>query len=547
MHSDQIRPNLQSLHPYYLYPFRLYIDGQVKFLVDEHIKRNSLRFDRITVFHDFDSALLGFHSTEKDLEWLLTNLHYTKDYVIHAIEYTCTKLVQQYLTLREYGLPVSVILFSSVGQPKWHKSLWKPYKEQRRIAKGEMLLSKVNLVLRDIQDYVAKSFTTDIKVTIESASDFARALKTIIKDYVAFFVNNYLPDHAFVIEPNVDADIIPYVVLRQKYRPESLYLILSSDKDLLQILGLADPDHNNILQVRKVWRKQSDLQQPQGDTEVISTSDNKRERNTQTYLTVIDRKTAYWTFLAKRDEVQHSGVRIHVNPYAITLHLALTGDLSDNIPNCRSGIGIKTLMDIITLAHIVQSALYNATDYITFLTQLHNCLVRLRNPSLLTKEELQRIKQTGLSKYVGSRKIELVVNLLRTLFSHVAKTAVPQNTKDAIKHHGGLLSIDEVLMAVEAHSAYKFLKDLKIDNAQANICFVRNLFLVSFELYYRTQGVNQVQNILAKIATKLKTDYRQQKLDFDTIMQYRTGMRTNLEQVLDQIRSSNSSTSLNTT
>jgi len=564
---SDVRNYGRMFHPYYLYPFRLYIDRNTKALIDNRIAEQNVQFDRITVFHDFDSSLIGFHTTEQDLEWLLSNLSYTKDFVIHAVEYIISKLIEQYKLLLQYNVPVVVILFSSVGHSKWHKSLYKEYKEHRRISKGQMLLSKANLMLRDIQDFVSKTFITDLPVRIVDVADFVKALKTVIKDYVSVCANLYLPNHAFLIELNVDADIIPYLILSRKYRQNSLYLLLTTDKDLGQIAGLANKDRNNIWLIRKITR-QSNTSVKTIDTDntqeqqVIVVSDRQAStdssKSIQSYTLVHTRDNMYVMLLGSEshsyfeklvnqisdDKLKSAVIRreIYVHPYAIPIYLSIVGDASDNIPNCKTGLGKKILSDILWLIHIVYPEILEETDFIEYVYQLYLRTMFLSDYTLLTKQAKSRVNKlrTGLRKYIASDKIVQFKLLLETFLKHVAGkhseqviVEQKQDIRDISKHYQ--ISITEILSLQEYTSAYEQLKQIHITNSQPHLCFVRNMYLTAFELFDRTYSQSLAISVFEKLSKYLKQDYTKAKNSFDMFMQYRTGLRTNIDNLLAQL------------
>jgi len=562
----------KNLNPYYLYPFRHYIDANIAQLIKLTVQDRINEFKRITVFHDFDPSLIGFYTTESDIQWLLEHLAYTKDIVIHVIEYTVQKLIEQYQILKQEfkDKDIKIVLFSSVGQSKWHKAIYREYKSHRRIAKSEQLLSQVNMTLSDLQDYVRKTFISiSSPIQITELSDFVKALKTLIKDYVSVAVNMYLKNQVFINVINLEADLVPYLILRQKYRTDSLYVILTNDKDLAQITGLSDPNIDNILLIRKVHKKQNrqnnqvNIDTAKSDTIDFAIEGTVNNKKTDSYIYIYTRKNAFAmlfgseytdmldTLLSKhiidKELKNQIGKDIYVNPYFVPLYLSITGDMSDNIPSCKTGLGKKHLFNIAWLIHIANPELSTETDSLAYLYKLYLTVVKLSDYTLVDTDTNNRIRKLSkqLVRYIASDKIAKLKQLLETAIKSVFGSSIQTDkegtntTEDNIRSTiKGILSndyeaLEQVLRSIEACTeTYRKLKQLHVTTTQTSLCFIRNLYLTTFELYYQTCPKNQITDLLNQVKKGLQQDHTKTQVAFDTFMQYRFGLRTNIDTLI---------------
>jgi len=540
---------------YLEHPYRLHIDNSIAQLIDYKLRQANFNPKRITVFVDFDSALIGFHTTENDFSTIVQYIQLIKDFVLHAVEYIARKLIEQYITLKNTfpDKQIYVILFSNTGRSKYHIHLHAEYKMHRRIAKAEQLLSKLNVTLKDLQDAIFKNFVYESAIQITEPTDFVKALKTLIKEYVSVLCNTYLPNHAFIVAQNLESDLIPYLILRQKYNTESLYLILSSDKDFAQLTAYSDYEANNIWLIRKVYRFAKQEQQesinPEDDLVLLyeqetDQSENEQTTKTTSYTLIHDKYDSFAIvfgpeYVQLREKLLLDIVKttkdksiesvlnnVKINPLFSTLYLAITGDQSDNIPSCKLGLGKITLFDIAYLLHLFDQTLIEHRSLHTYATALYKTAYKLSSLVMETEQERRlfaAIKRTRLGKYVASDKL--------IQFRQLLETYINRFTSKVTIEPGDTITMLDVLVAQNIKTVYKELKSLHIHQSNAHLCFLRNMYLVSFELAEQVLEPLVIDQIMHQLRYLL-TDYRKAKVDFDTLMLYKVGLATNINPLL---------------
>jgi len=546
--------NTLTQFKYIDYPYRLYIDNKTAQMIQYKLLETKFDPKRITVFVDFDSALIGFHATENDFSTIVQQMQLVKDYVLHAVEYIAQKLIEQYITLKN-AFPdkqINVILFSNVGKSKYHIQLYNEYKIHRRISKAEQLLSKLNITIKDLQDVINKNFIYDSVIQITEPTDFIKALKTLIKEYVSVLCNIYLPNHVFIIAQNLESDIIPYLILKQKYNTESLYLILSSDKDFVQLTAYSDSDINNIWLIRKTYRytktdNETDTIDDNDDLIIISENDindKKQINETISYTLLHDKYDSFAitfgpdytklkeklifesTKTTKDKNIETLLNNTKINPLFSVLYLAIIGDQSDNIPSCKLGLGKVALFDIAYLTHLFDQDLIKHKSLHTYTNALYKVVYKLS--MLVFDNENERmlfdlIKRTRLGKYIASDKL--------IQFRQLLETYINRFTSNVTVEAGDSATMLDILLSQSIKTVYKELKSLYVHQSNAHLCFLRNMYLVSFELVEQVLEPLVIDQITQQLRY-LIVDYRKAKIDFDSLMLYKVGLSTNINQLL---------------
>lgn len=548
--------NTLSQFKYIDYPYRLYIDNKTVQMIQYKLLETKFDPKRITVFVDFDSALIGFHTTENDFSTIIQQMQLIKDYVLHAVDYIAQKLIEQYITLKN-AFPdkqINVVLFSNVGKSKYHIQLYNEYKIHRRISKAEQLLSKLNITIKDLQDAINKNFIYDSVIQITEPTDFIKALKTLIKEYVSVLCNIYLPNHVFIVAQNLESDIIPYLILKQKYNTESLYLLLSSDKDFVQLTAYSDSDVNNIWLIRKIHRFAKTDNETNTDTldnndDLIIMSENdiingKQINETISYTLLYDKYDSFaialgpdhaklkeklildFTKITKDKDMETLLNNVKINPLFSVLYFAITGDQSDNIPSCKLGLGKVALFDIAYLIHLFDQDLIKHKSIHTYTNALYKVIYKLS--MLIFDNENERklfdlVKRTRLGKYIASDKL--------IQFRQLLETYINRFTNNVSVEAGDSTTILDILLTQNIKTVYKELKSLYVHQSNTHLCFLRNMYLVSFELAEQVLEPLVIDQIMQQLRY-IVVDYRKAKVDFDSFMLYKVGLSTNINQLL---------------
>ena len=254
----------------------------------------------VFIFIDFNNTIKGLYYP-KMLEMILQEIEMNKG-IFPSILISEWMLLQDYL--ERYAKyrnieKLHVVYFSEGGQSYYHKNILKDYKKHRKNALFQLPPSVSNNYKSydDINDII-RGFLVSSWKWIEIISKNSNILSIRLE--------------------NLDADFIPELLLRKFniYNDEAVYIILSSDGDMLQTLDIADNIYiysgNEIINDSN-WIKSKSYLDPY----------NKKNNDTKEILN-------------EENDNKYS----NITPDKIILFKALVGDTSDNIPGIK-GVGIK--------------------------------------------------------------------------------------------------------------------------------------------------------------------------------------------------------------
>lgn len=259
--------------------------------------------DEVFIFVDFNNTIKGLYYPQM-LELILNEVKLNNGQ-FPSILINEWMILQDYLETYAKSRNISklhVVYFSEGGESYYHKNINKNYKKNRKNA------------LFQLPPSVSNNFES-----YDSMNDIIRGFLVSSWKWIEIFSkeSNIL---AIRLE-NLDADFIPELLLRQFniYRDDAVYLIFSSDGDMIQSLDIAD----NVFIF---------------DGNKIINCDNWM--NSKQYLLPATKK---------RNEEQNDGSPVildenklpNITPDKIILFKAVVGDTSDCIPGIK-GVGVKT-------------------------------------------------------------------------------------------------------------------------------------------------------------------------------------------------------------
>lgn len=262
----------------------------------------------VYIFIDFNNIIKGLYYPQM-LEMILNNILINKGNFPSI-------LINEWMQLQDYLETYAItrkidnlhtIYFSEGGQSYYHKNLLKNYKSNRKNALFQLPATvSTNFKSYDDINELIRGFLVSSWKWIEIISKESNILSIRLE--------------------NLDADFVPELLLRQFniYKDEAVYIILSSDGDMLQTLDIADNiyifDGNTII-TDKNWLNSKSYLDP----------DKKRENSNE------EKSSAPIILNENKEEYD-------LTPDKIILYKAIVGDSSDNIPGLK-GIGIKTFFN----------------------------------------------------------------------------------------------------------------------------------------------------------------------------------------------------------
>ena len=262
----------------------------------------------VFIFIDFNNCIKGLYYPQM-LEMILNSILINNGN-FPSILINEWMLLQDYLETYMITRKIDnfhVIYFSEGGQSYYHKNLLKTYKSNRSNALFQLPATiSTNFKSYDDIGELIRGFLVSSWKWIEIISKESNILSIRLE--------------------NLDADFIPELLLRQFniYKDEAVYVILSSDGDMLQTLDIADNiyifDGNTII-TDKNWLNSKSYLDP----------DKKRKKSNE-------EKNSTPIILKENKE------EYNLTPDKIILYKAIVGDSADNIPGLK-GIGIKTFFN----------------------------------------------------------------------------------------------------------------------------------------------------------------------------------------------------------
>ena len=260
--------------------------------------------EEVFFFIDFNNNIQGLYYPEM-LQLILQEIS-SNNGVFPSILINEWMILQNYFESYAQSRKIDkfhVIYFSEGGQSYYHKNIYKDYKKGRSNAIFALPPSITNNYKSydDISELI-RGFLVSSWKWIEILSRKANILSIRLE--------------------NLDADFIPELLLRQFniYNDKAVYLIMSSDGDMLQTLDIADNvyiyDHNtNNIITDKNWVNSKRYFDP----------DRKKQNENVEVL-------------------QENHVVKDISPDKVILFKALVGDSSDHIPGIK-GVGIKSFFN----------------------------------------------------------------------------------------------------------------------------------------------------------------------------------------------------------
>ena len=261
----------------------------------------------VYIFIDFNNTIKGLYYPQM-LELILQQIQVNNG-VFPSILINEWMILQDYL--EEYARQrkidkFHVVYFSEGGESYYHRNLLSGYKKNRKNAMFQLppSVSSNYKSYDDIND-VIRGFLVSSWKWIEILSKQSNILSIRLE--------------------NLDADFIPELLLRHFniYKDDAVYLIFSSDGDMLQTLDIADNVYifdGNIIIKDSNWLSSKTYLDP--------THKSKKLIKDKVSPVILDENED--SNFSKKD----------ITPDKIILFKALVGDTSDCIPGIK-GVGIK--------------------------------------------------------------------------------------------------------------------------------------------------------------------------------------------------------------
>ena len=259
----------------------------------------------VFIFIDFNNIIKGLYYP-KMLELILQEISINNG-VFPSILINEWIMLQNYLETYAMLRNISnlhVIYFSEGGESYYHKNLHKNYKKHRKNALFQLPPSISNKYdSYDSINELIRGFLVSSWKWIEVLSKQANILSIRLE--------------------NLDADFIPELLLRQFniYNDNAVYVIFSSDGDIIQTLDIADNIFifdGNILINDSNWLNSKKYLDPSDK------KDNSNDSDEEGAPIILE-------------ENKYSDI----TPDKIILYKATVGDTSDDIPGIK-GVGIKS-------------------------------------------------------------------------------------------------------------------------------------------------------------------------------------------------------------
>ena len=241
------------------------------------------KYEKLILLIDFDNMLFGIYQQELYLDF---NIYINR--ILQTLEQVLIKINEIHSLLNTH-IPTRFIHFASFGKENIRKYC-DSYKENRQKSKVKAISEIVKFINKNTQIDDAVKGTRQLIITL---------LRNII--------NMSIQDQVFLLSYNIDSDLIPYIVLNSYYNPNYLFLIISADKDFVQLLT-----HNNIKLFRVTYQHSNNI-----------FIEHAKSYNVITKNTIVE------------------DIKPFKNPYLNLLYHALKGDSSDNIKGLLKYYGLQ--------------------------------------------------------------------------------------------------------------------------------------------------------------------------------------------------------------
>ena len=247
-------------------------------------------YRNINLYIDFDNMLFGIYYPEV----YCSQTSYIQA-IITAIETSIKRLYAIYKSFETDFEQVNVVCFAAFGKEKL-REIDSEYKKR----------NKLNYtVALDVLNFIKQNANTD---------DFIKGTRQIVLKVTQLILNKAFKDFCFVISENIDSDIIPYYAINWLNNQKTAHVIISSDKDFVQLLN-----NKHIYQYRTTYRKP------------IFANNNMIKHYTILEQASIDTE-----------------IKPFKNSLLNVLYFAIIGDTTDNIKPLIKRYGLKSKANVIT-------------------------------------------------------------------------------------------------------------------------------------------------------------------------------------------------------
>lgn len=266
----------------------------------------------VFIFVDFNNMIKGLYYPQM-IELILNYIN-TNNGNFPSILINEWVALQNYLESYAESRSITkfhTIYFSEGGQSYYHKNLHKDYKKHRKNA----LFSLPPSLVSNFNSY-------------ETINELIRGFLVSSWKWIELLSKEF--NILSIRLENLDADFIPELLLRQFniYKDDAVYIILSSDGDMVQTLDIADNiyiyDGNTIISDQNWLNSKKYLEPTVKKKNNTTNKDNDDEIDAPIIL-------------------NENKIR-DITPDKIILFKAIVGDTSDDIPGLK-GIGIKTFFN----------------------------------------------------------------------------------------------------------------------------------------------------------------------------------------------------------
>ena len=256
--------------------------------IKQFLKHKTYR--NINLYIDFDNMLFGIYYPEV----YCSQTSYIQA-IITAIETSIKRLYAIYKNFETDFEHVNVICFAAFGKEKL-REIDSEYKKR----------NKLNYtVALDVLNFIRQNANTN---------DFIKGTRQIVLKITQLILNKAFKDFCFVISENIDSDIIPYYVINWLNNQKTAHVIISSDKDFIQLLS-----NKHIYQYRTTYKKS------------VFTSNNVMKNYTVLEQASIDTE-----------------IKPFKNSLLNVLYFAIIGDTTDNIKPLIKRYRLKSKINIVT-------------------------------------------------------------------------------------------------------------------------------------------------------------------------------------------------------
>ncbi len=241
------------------------------------------KYEKLILFVDFDNMLFGIYQPEVYVDFIMF-----VNRIVQAIEQVLVKSIAIYEILNAQ-IPTRLIYFASIGKENIRK-----YCDDYKRNRPKLKIQPVSEIVR----FITNNTHTD---------DVIKGTRQLLIAVIRNIINLSVKDQVFLLGYNIESDIIPYIILNAYYNPRYLFVILSADKDFIQLLT-----KKNIILLRILYQQSNNI-----------FIDKAKTYQKVTYDSIIE------------------NVKPFKNSYLNILYHALTGDATDGIRGLLRYYGLQ--------------------------------------------------------------------------------------------------------------------------------------------------------------------------------------------------------------